>query len=92
LEALRRIELVSRGKVFVWALRGASQHDFIGAVPELASQSQDIYLHLWGHSWDVVEKNAWAELEAIFVFLGSIGAKPLNYSEFINHGKTITTL
>lgn len=81
-EAFKKLRFSALSKVAIQTSRGARQHDFIGMVPEL-TQNSDIYLHLWGHSWDVAEQHAWSELEAIFSLLKTVGAKPLAYSEFI---------
>lgn len=85
-EAFKNLKISGFGKVMLETSRGAWQKDFISLVPEITNQ-QDIYLHLWGHSWDVEENKGWLEIETTFMLLKAIDAKPIAYSQFIERRK-----
>jgi hypothetical protein len=63
---------------------GARQHDLLAPLARLCP-SPAIYLHLWGHSEDVEQCNAWGELERLFDVLTMIDAIPMPYSSFIEN-------
>ncbi|MGB4812485.1 MAG: polysaccharide deacetylase family protein [Methylophilaceae bacterium] len=82
-EAFKNLKLAGFSQVLKEAGIGVWQKDMIKMVSKLTNE-QDVYLHLWGHSWDVAKQNAWSELEELFLLLKAIDAKPLKYSQFID--------
>src|ERR1035437_7010334 len=49
---------------------GQRQHDMLAIIPEICA-APEIYLHLWGHSEEIEECDAWRDLESIFSVLNA---------------------